>query len=246
MEKLNLTEPAKIKVAATFDSEADHYDDAPLAYWDVIGRRTIDRLDLRRGFTVLDVGCGTGASALPAAERVGPSGRILGVDLADKLLDLARAKAAKRRLHNAEFRQGDMTALGFPDGNFDAVVSVLSVFFVSDMEDLVRELWRMVKPGGKLAITTWGPRNIDPKRTLTLTFESGSLVRARIARDAHHQLSAMLFDDLCKNEVEMLGGVKTIGATGEILLLLLCGIDVFHDAKAKLSQVDGQPARIET
>ena len=87
---------------------------------------------------------------------------------------------------------------------------------------------------------------IDPKRTLTLTFESGSLVRARIARDAHHQLSAMLFDDLCKNEVEMLGGVKTIGATGEILWLLLCGIDVFHDAKAKLSQVDGQPARIET
>ncbi len=71
MEKLNLTEPAKIKVAATFNSAADHHDDAPLAYWDVIGRRTVDRLDLRRGFTVLDVGCGTGASALPAAERVG-------------------------------------------------------------------------------------------------------------------------------------------------------------------------------
>jgi len=165
MEKLNLTEPAKIKVAATFNSAADHYDDAPLAYWDVIGRRTVDRLDLRRGFTVLDVGCGTGASALPAAERVGPSGRILGVDLADKLLDLARAKAAKRRLHNVEFRQGDMTALGFPDGNFDAVVSVFSVFFVSDMEGLVRELWRMVKPGGKLAITTWGPRNLEPAHT---------------------------------------------------------------------------------
>ncbi len=56
----------------------------------------------------------------------------------------------------------------------------------------------------------------------------------------------MLFDDLCKNEVEMLGGMKTIGATGEVSLLLLRGVDVFHDAKAKLSQVDGQPARIES
>ncbi len=166
MEKLNLTEPAKIKVAATFNSAADHHDDAPLAYWEVIGRRTVDRLQLRPGFTVLDVGCGTGASALPAAERVDPGGRVLGVDLAEKLLDLARAKAAKHKLQNVEFRQDDMTALGFPDGNFDAVVSVFSVFFVSDMEGLVRELWRMVKPGGKLAITTWGPRNLEPAHTV--------------------------------------------------------------------------------
>ena len=166
MEKLNLTESAKIKVAATFNSAADHYENAPLAYWEVIGRRTVDRLQLRRGSTVLDVGCGTGASALPAAERVDTGGRVLGVDLAEKLLDLARAKAAKRKLRNVEFRQGDMTALGFPDGNFDAVVSVFSVFFVSDMEGLVRELWRMVKPGGKLAITTWGPCNLEPAHTV--------------------------------------------------------------------------------
>jgi len=166
MEKLNLPESAKIKVAATFNSAADHYENAPLAYWEVIGRRTVDRLQLRRGSTVLDVGCGTGASALPAAERVDTGGRVLGVDLAEKLLDLARAKAAKRKLRNVEFRQGDMTALGFPDGNFDAVVSVFSVFFVSDMEGLVRELWRMVKPGGKLAITTWGPCNLEPAHTV--------------------------------------------------------------------------------
>ena len=46
----------------------------------------------------------------------------------------------------------DMTALGFPDGHFDAVVSVFSIFFVPDMKGLVRELWRMVRPGGKLAV----------------------------------------------------------------------------------------------
>jgi SAM-dependent methyltransferase len=55
-----------------------------------------------------------------------------------------------------------MTSLGYPDGHFDAVVSVFSIFFVPDMEGLVRELWRMVRPGGKLAVTTWGPRIFEP------------------------------------------------------------------------------------
>src|SRR5260370_32227183 len=55
-----------------------------------------------------------------------------------------------------------MAAVGFPDDHFDAVISVFSIFFVPDMEGLVRELWRMVRPGGKLAVTTWGPRIFEP------------------------------------------------------------------------------------
>ena len=50
----------------------------------------------------------------------------------------------------------------YPDSNFDAVVSVFLIFFVPDMESLVRELWRMVRPGGKLAVTTWGPWIFEP------------------------------------------------------------------------------------
>jgi ubiquinone/menaquinone biosynthesis C-methylase UbiE len=63
---------------------------------------------------------------------------------------------------NINFRLADMTSLGYRDGKFDAVVTVFSVFFVPDMEGLVRELWRMVRPGGKLAVTTWGPRIFEP------------------------------------------------------------------------------------
>lgn len=114
------------------------------------------------GAHVLDVGCGTGASALPAAEVVGPDGFVLGVDLSARLLDRARTKTAMCGLTNVEFRLADMTTRGFPDGRFDAVVSVNSIFFVPDMEGLVRELWRMVRPGGKLAVTTWGPRIFEP------------------------------------------------------------------------------------
>jgi ubiquinone/menaquinone biosynthesis C-methylase UbiE len=153
---------AKAKAAATYDAAADHFDDEPLAFWERIGRRTVQRLALATGAKVLDVGCGTGASALPAAQAVGSKGLVTGVDLSERLLDRARAKAKVRGLTNVEFRLADMTSLGYPNNHFDAVVSVFSIFFVPDMEGLVRELWRMVRPGGKLAVTTWGPRIFEP------------------------------------------------------------------------------------
>jgi ubiquinone/menaquinone biosynthesis C-methylase UbiE len=159
------TDPAKLKAAATYNAAADHFDDEPLGFWVRIGRRTIERLALPPGAAVLDVGCGTGASALPAAERVGPRGRVIGVDLAERLLATARQKAERHRLANIEFKSGDMERLGYPDDRFDAVVSVFSIFFVTDMVRQVHELWRMVRPRGSLAITTWGPRMFEPGTT---------------------------------------------------------------------------------
>ncbi|HUL05829.1 MAG TPA: class I SAM-dependent methyltransferase [Candidatus Acidoferrum sp.] len=155
-------EKATVKAAATYNAAADHFDDAPLAFWERYGRRTVERLALAEGARVLDVGCGTGASALPAAERVGAAGRVIGVDLAESLLRRGREKAQQRGLRNIEFRCADMTALPFADGDFDAVVCVFAIFFVPDMERQVAELWRMVRPGGRLAITTWGPRMFEP------------------------------------------------------------------------------------
>lgn len=145
MKELHLTDPVKLKAARTYNSAADHFDAAPLAFWERYGRRTVERLALKPGSRVLDVGCGTGASALPAAEVVGPEGTVLGVDLAEQLLERARAKTRQRRIQHVEFRLADMTDLGFPDQHFEAVVSVFSVFFVPDMEALVQELWRMVR-----------------------------------------------------------------------------------------------------
>ena len=97
MNPLNLTEPAKIKAATTYNRAADHFDDSPLAFWDVSGRLTVERLHLKPGSAVLDVGCGTGASALPAAEVVGASGKVIGVDLAEKLLERAEENLLKEK-----------------------------------------------------------------------------------------------------------------------------------------------------
>jgi ubiquinone/menaquinone biosynthesis C-methylase UbiE len=159
---VNIVEPAKLKAATTYNAAADHFDDGPLAFWDRYGRKTVERLGLKPGSSILDVGCGSGASAIPAAELVGPGGRVIGVDLAEQLLAIARAKAGARQLANLEFHEADMEQLGYPAESFDAVVCVFAIFFVPDMVKQVRELWRMVRPRGKLAITTWGPRMFEP------------------------------------------------------------------------------------
>ncbi len=87
------------------------------------------------------------------------------MDLAENLLALARSKAQGRGLTNIEFRSGDMTQLPFDDGSFDVVVCVFGIFFVPDMEVGLRELKRVLRSGGKLAITTWGPRFFEPAST---------------------------------------------------------------------------------
>jgi SAM-dependent methyltransferase len=99
---------------------------------------------------------------MPAAHAVGATGRVLGIDVAAPLLELARARAAREGLSNIEFRDGDATDTGLPDGSFDAVVCVFGVFFAPDMTAFVQEMWRLVRPGGVLAVTTWGAGLFEP------------------------------------------------------------------------------------
>jgi ubiquinone/menaquinone biosynthesis C-methylase UbiE len=156
---------AKIKAASTYNAAADFYDDPANSFWERFSRRTVERLGIAPGARVLDVCCGSGASALSAVEKVGPEGFVLGVDLAQKLLALAQTKVRDRNLRNIEFRMGDLLNLGVPDANFEVVICVFGIFFVPDMHAAVRELCRAARPGGKLAITTWGPNFFEPATT---------------------------------------------------------------------------------
>jgi ubiquinone/menaquinone biosynthesis C-methylase UbiE len=158
----NLPEEAQRRAAFTYNAAADFYDRPPLSFWNYFGGQTIELLSLPPGSSVLDVCCGTGASALSAAKLVGPRGKVIGVDLAKELLELARAKAAQQHLGNIQFELGDMLSLRFPSESFDAVLCVFGIFFVPDMQMAVRELWRCVRPGGQLAVTTWGPNLFEP------------------------------------------------------------------------------------
>lgn len=150
--------PFKRRARDAYEAAADRYDDPALGFWARTGERTIAGLELEPGMHVLDLASGTGASAIPAAAAVGPGGRVVAVDLAEAMLERGRDKARRAGIDTIEWVRGDMAATGLPDASFDAVVCVFGVSMAPDMPAFVRELWRLVRPGGKLAVTTWGPR----------------------------------------------------------------------------------------
>ena len=150
------------RAARTYGAAADHYDRPSLSFWDRFGAQTVARLGLAPGMAVLDLCCGAGASAIPAALAVGRTGRVLGIDVAEPLLQLGRARAARAGLANIEFRRGDATRTGLTDGDFDAVVCVFGVFFAADMAAFAAEMWRLVGRAGTLAVTTWGAGLFEP------------------------------------------------------------------------------------
>jgi len=150
------------RAARVYGAAADHYGLTALSFWDRFGAATVSRLKLVSGNRVLDLCCGAGASAIPAARAVSPAGRVIGVDIAEPLLELGRDKAAREGLDNVQFRQGDATRTTLPDAGFDAVICVFGVFLAPDMAAFVGEMWRLLCPGGVLAITTWGPGLFEP------------------------------------------------------------------------------------
>src|SRR5437763_680430 len=101
------------RIAATYNAAADRHGHPSLTHWDYFGGRTVARLALRGGECVLDVCCGAGASALPAARAVGPAGRVIGIDLAETSLKLARGRVANEGLTNVEFRHADFDRVYF-------------------------------------------------------------------------------------------------------------------------------------
>jgi ubiquinone/menaquinone biosynthesis C-methylase UbiE len=159
-------EDAKGSATFTFNAAADAFDSSALGFRDYFGRKTVEKLNLREGARVLDVCCGTGSSAIPAAELVGSSGFVIGIDLADRLLALAREKARRRALHNIAFRAADMLELDYSAESFDVVLCVFGIFFVPDRSAAVRQLWHLVRPDGKLAITTWGRNVLEPANSM--------------------------------------------------------------------------------
>ena len=152
----------QVQLEKTYNTAADHYDHPALSFCDRFGRRTIERLPIAPGMNVLDVCCGMGGSALPAAERVGSSGHVVAVDLAQNLLNKGIKRAAERGMTNIEFRRADLEDLPFEDQSFDAVICVFGIFFVPDLHGAVRGLWRLVRPAGFLAVTIWGAKMFEP------------------------------------------------------------------------------------
>jgi ubiquinone/menaquinone biosynthesis C-methylase UbiE len=110
------------------------------------------------GQSVLDVACGTGLVTLAAARAVGPAGHVIGVDISEQMIQTARARAANQGLFNVELMRMDAESLALPDGSFDVALCALGLMYVPDPLHALRELRRVLRPGGRLGLAVWGER----------------------------------------------------------------------------------------
>jgi SAM-dependent methyltransferase len=109
--------------------------------------------DLREGETVLDLGSGAGLDVLLSARRVGPTGRAIGLDITDEMLDLARRHAAEAGADNVEFLRGRIENIPLPDASVDVVVSNCVITLSSDKARVFAEIARVLRPGGRLGVS---------------------------------------------------------------------------------------------
>ncbi|HMB75436.1 MAG TPA: methyltransferase domain-containing protein [Kiloniellaceae bacterium] len=132
--------------AEVYDSQ---FVPALFAHW---GPVVADAARVRPGDRVLDVACGTGAATLAAAAKAGPAGQVVGLDANPEMLAVARRKAARDDCATIEWLEGKAEALPLPDAGFDAVVSQFAFMFFEDRAAALREMLRVLRPGGGLAV----------------------------------------------------------------------------------------------
>ena len=152
--------------------------------------------ELRNGETVLDLGSGGGIDVLLSARRVGPSGKVYGLDMTDEMLELARENQRQAGVTNVEFLKGEIEAIPLPDETVDIIISNCVINLSLDKDRVFREAFRVLKPGGRFAVSDIVTRGeISDRIRQDLALWTGCVAGALDERDYRLRLEGAGFRD---------------------------------------------------
>ncbi|MHA6205949.1 class I SAM-dependent methyltransferase [Dyella soli] len=146
---------------ALFSRMADQFDRHPLSFWSLLGQRLVELTGLKPGQHVLDIGSGTGAVAIPAAQAVYPGGSVLGIDIAKRMVDVAGRRARDAGAHRLSFHHAD--AITFATRRrLDAILGGFSLFFIEDMPAALERFRDWMKPTSSWSFSFWSRQPFAP------------------------------------------------------------------------------------
>ena len=151
--------------------------------------------ELREGETVLDLGSGGGIDVLLSARRVGPSGKAYGLDMTDDMLALARENQRKAGATNVEFLKGEIEHIPLPDNSVDVIISNCVINLSADKDRVLREAFRVLKPGGRFAVSDVVTRGAIPEQIRRdVLLWAGCIAGALDESDYRRKLAAAGFE----------------------------------------------------
>lgn len=184
----------------------------------------VARAQLRPGETVVDLGCGAGLDAILAARAVGRDGRVIGVDMTDGMLELARVNAREAGADNVEFRKGGIEALPLPTAFVDVVISNCVVNLAPDKHRVLEEAFRVLRPGGRAVIADLVARGQIPEAIRQRAEMWAACVAGALSQEEYEEaLSAAGFAgievevlrEFTVDDAEALGAAELLGELGE-------------------------------
>lgn len=121
--------------------------------------KLMEMADLQPGEKVIDIACGTGLVSFPAVEKVGPGGLVLATDISDNMVKIGNEVARQKNLANIKFERMDAEELNVRDAEYDISMCALGLMYVPDPIKALKEMYRVIKPGGRAVAAVWGQRD---------------------------------------------------------------------------------------
>ncbi len=166
-------------VSQIFDRAAAEYGEKSSSFFSYFGKRLVEHANIHPGQHILDVATGRGAVLFPLAEAVGPSGKVIGIDISQQMINETSKEVVKKGFFSIELQCMDAEKLDFHDNYFDCIFCGFALFFLPSVSSALCEFKRVLKPGGILAVSTWGKDSkldIFKKKELKKYCHTGSLI----------------------------------------------------------------------